>query len=103
MNAIDNLIEKGFPRFIVITGQKGQGKTELANYITYKDDVFENNTWLYSNEYETEIKDIEVLKEIADLFDISIEQLISDPKNETYDKVYTLHAGPDGNSSVPKD
>lgn len=30
LKQIDNLIEKGFPRFIVITGQKGQGKTELA-------------------------------------------------------------------------
>jgi len=34
------------------------------NYITYKDDVFEGSKWLYSNEYETEIKSIEVLKEI---------------------------------------
>ena len=34
------------------------------NYITYKDDVFEGNVWLYSNEYETEIKSIEILKEI---------------------------------------
>lgn len=30
LKQIDNLIEKGFPRFVVITGQKGQGKTELA-------------------------------------------------------------------------
>lgn len=27
---IDSLIKKGFPRFVIITGQKGQGKTELA-------------------------------------------------------------------------
>lgn len=33
---IDNLIENGFPRFVVITGQKGQGKTELAKYISKK-------------------------------------------------------------------
>jgi len=30
LKQIDNLIEKGFPRFVIITGQKGQGKTELA-------------------------------------------------------------------------
>lgn len=29
---------------------------ENKNYITYKDDVFENNIWLYSNEYKTQIK-----------------------------------------------
>ena len=34
------------------------------NYITYKDDVFENNVWLYSNEYETEVSSIETIKEI---------------------------------------
>lgn len=36
LKQIDNLIEKGFPRFVVITGQKGQGKTELAKYISKK-------------------------------------------------------------------
>lgn len=34
------------------------------NYITYKNDVFENNIWLYSNEYETKVESIEVLKQI---------------------------------------
>ena len=34
------------------------------NYITYKDDVFENRIWLYSNEYETTIDSLEMLKEI---------------------------------------
>ena len=32
--------------------------------ITYKDDVFENGKWLYSNEYETEIKSMKTLKQI---------------------------------------
>ena len=32
--------------------------------ITYKDDVFEKGIWLYSNEYETEIKSLDILKEI---------------------------------------
>lgn len=40
LKQIDNLIEKGFPRFTVIIGQKGQGKTELAKYITYKLDNY---------------------------------------------------------------
>lgn len=30
LEKVDNLIEKGFPRFLIITGQRGQGKTELA-------------------------------------------------------------------------
>ena len=33
---INNLIKKGFPRFTVITGTKGQGKTELAIEISKK-------------------------------------------------------------------
>lgn len=36
LKQIDNLIEKGFPRFVIITGQKGQGKTELVKYISKK-------------------------------------------------------------------
>lgn len=32
--------------------------------ITYKDDVFDNGKWLYSNEYETNIESIEILREI---------------------------------------
>ena len=34
------------------------------HYITYKDDVNDNNKWLYSNEYETEVEKIDMLKEI---------------------------------------
>lgn len=33
LNDIDNLIKNGLPRFIVITGEKGQGKKTIANYI----------------------------------------------------------------------
>ena len=29
-------------------------------YITYKDDVFDNDIWLYSNEYETKIENIDI-------------------------------------------
>ncbi len=32
--------------------------------ITYKDDVFENGKWLYSNEYETKVESIDTLREI---------------------------------------
>ena len=32
--------------------------------ITYKDDVFKNGEWLYSNEYETKVESIDILKEI---------------------------------------
>lgn len=34
LKRIDTLIEKGFPRFVVITGEKGQGKIELAKEIS---------------------------------------------------------------------
>ena len=33
-------------------------------YITYKDDVFDKGKWLYSNEYETKIESIEMMKEV---------------------------------------
>ena len=32
--------------------------------ITYKDDVFKDNKWLYSNEYETRVESIDMVKEI---------------------------------------
>jgi predicted adenylyl cyclase CyaB len=32
--------------------------------ITYKDDVFKNDKWLYSNEYESLIDDIDAIREI---------------------------------------
>lgn len=45
------------------------------NVITYKDDVFENGKWLYSNEYETEIESIQVLKEI--LYKLGLKELLT--------------------------
>ena len=33
-------------------------------YVTYKNDVFEGEKWLYSNEYETKIESIEMMKEV---------------------------------------
>ena len=36
LQSINKLIDDGFPRFVVITGQRGQGKKTLANYISHK-------------------------------------------------------------------
>ena len=33
-------------------------------YITYKDDIFQDGKWLYSNEYETKIESIKTVKQI---------------------------------------
>ncbi len=51
--------------------------------ITYKDDVFKNGKWLYSNEYETRIESKEVLKEILDK--LGLKKLIEiDNEKEIY-------------------
>lgn len=55
---IDNLIKKGFPRFIIITGTKGQGKTELAIEISKKLKIPFCNI-------ETKIDDIREMIEMA--------------------------------------
>ena len=39
---------------------------ENKNYITYKVDNFDNGKWLYSDEYETEVLDINMVKKILD-------------------------------------
>ena len=36
LQSINKLIDDGFPRFVIITGQRGQGKKTLANYISHK-------------------------------------------------------------------
>ena len=61
LKQIDNLIEKGFPRFVVITGQKGQGKSTLAGYINEK---------LKYPMYETGIK----IDDIRDVIDFAYKQ-----------------------------
>ena len=33
-------------------------------FITYKDDVFDNGKWLYSNEYETKVESIDITRNI---------------------------------------
>ncbi len=51
--------------------------------ITYKDDVFENGKWLYSNEYETQVDDIKVMKSIFKR--LGFKKLLKiDNKKETY-------------------
>lgn len=52
-------------------------------FITYKDDVFENGKWLYSNEFETKVESIEMLKEIFSK--IGLKKFIEiDNNKETY-------------------
>jgi len=71
LKQIDNLIEKGFPRFIVITGQKGQGKTELAKYIFYKLNEYygtpepDNRGGIYMVEIEPKIDNIREMIEMS--------------------------------------
>lgn len=36
---IEELVQKGFPRFVIVTGQKGQGKTEVIKYISRSLDI----------------------------------------------------------------
>ena len=33
-------------------------------FITYKDDIFDNGKWLYSNEYETKVESIDITRNI---------------------------------------
>ncbi len=52
-------------------------------YITYKDDVFENGIWQYSNEYETKIESMDMLKAIFDRLEL-IKFIEIDNKKEAY-------------------
>ncbi len=51
--------------------------------ITYKDDIFENNKWLYSNEYETKVESMEMLKAIFDRLELK-KFIEIDNKKEIY-------------------
>lgn len=62
-------------------------KKGKKQFITYKSDVFDKGKWLYSNEYETEIKSLEMMKEI--LMHLGLKKLlvINNKKSEyKYDK-----------------
>ena len=52
-------------------------------YITYKDDVFDKDKWLYSNEYETKVDSIEMTKEIFNRLGL-IKFIEIDNKKEIY-------------------
>lgn len=41
-------------------------KKENDFFITYKDDVFDNGKWLYSNEYETKVESIDIARNILE-------------------------------------
>lgn len=51
------------------------------NYITYKVDHFDNDTWIYSDEYETEVKDITELEKIIKLLGLKTLVVIDSTKN----------------------
>ena len=51
--------------------------------ITYKDDVFEKGKWLYSNEYETTVENINIIREIFKKIGL-IKFIEIDNKKETY-------------------
>lgn len=52
-------------------------------YITYKDDVFDKEIWLYSNEYETKIENVDMLREIFDRLGLK-KLLVINNKKEIY-------------------
>lgn len=70
LKQIDKLIDNGFPRFIIITGAKGQGKTELAKYIIcklnnyYKDELADKGG-CYMIEVGTKIDEIREMIQMA--------------------------------------
>ena len=51
--------------------------------ITYKDDVFENGKWLYSDEYETKVESLEMTHEIFNKLGL-IKFIEIDNEKETY-------------------
>ncbi len=51
--------------------------------ITYKDDVFDNGKWLYSNEYETKVESVAMIKEIFNKLGL-VKFIEINNKKETY-------------------
>lgn len=59
-------------------------RSKNGNYfITYKDDVFEDGKWLYSNEYETKVESIDIIKEIFEKLGL-VKFIKIENKKETY-------------------
>lgn len=52
-------------------------------FITYKDDIFEDGKWLYSNEYETKVESIDIIKEIFEKLGL-VKFIKIENKKETY-------------------
>ena len=52
-------------------------------FVTYKDDIFENEKWLYSDEYETKIESIEMIRNIFSKLGL-IKFIEIDNEKETY-------------------
>lgn len=52
-------------------------------FITYKNDIYDGDKWVYSNEYETKIESIDVLKEIFDKLGF-VKFITIDNEKETY-------------------
>lgn len=53
-------------------------------YITYKIDNYNENVWVYSDEYETEVKDIDILKRILGKLGLQ-ELVIVNNKKHTFE------------------
>ena len=51
--------------------------------ITYKDDIFDNGKWLYSNEFETKVESIDMIREIFSKLGL-IKFIEIDNEKETY-------------------
>lgn len=63
--------------------KNGMTQSELAEKLNYTDKSI--SKW----EHGDSTPPIEVLKELADLFGVTVDYLISDESNESYDKIYT--------------
>ncbi len=51
-------------------------------YITYKKDVFKNKSWLYSDEYETEISNPETMEKIIEM--LKLKPFVTVDNNRTF-------------------
>ena len=59
-------------------------RSQNDNYfLTYQDDVFEDGKWLYSNEYETKVESIDIIKEIFEKLGL-VKFIKIENKKETY-------------------
>lgn len=52
-------------------------------FITYKDDIYKNKKWIYSDEYETKVESIEMLRSIFDKLGL-VKFIEIDNEKDTY-------------------